>query len=108
MHEWYYEMIFKRKSFHRFSGTSLLSGDEIKEIQNHIQCLQPLILWQLKENRQRGGFQPLLRVQPPELFLLGYPLFRLKVSVITPEKIKPKAMEPAMRRVMEPKRTPSV
>ncbi len=43
MHEWYYEMIFKRKSFHRFSGTSLLSGDEIKEIQNHIQCLQPLM-----------------------------------------------------------------
>ena len=43
MEELYYEMIFKRKSFRRFTGANYLSEDEIQEIQNHIQRLQPLV-----------------------------------------------------------------
>ena len=43
MDELYYDMIFKRKSCHIFSGVSRLSDEEIKEILCHIQKLQPLV-----------------------------------------------------------------
>lgn len=43
MNELYYDMIFKRKSFHRFTGAYVLSQDELQEIHNHIQSLQPLM-----------------------------------------------------------------
>lgn len=39
----YYEMIFKRKSFHMFPGTKHLSESELQEINNQFAVLQPLI-----------------------------------------------------------------
>lgn len=43
MNKIYYEMIFKRKSFHRFTGVNVLSEDEIIEINDHIHKLNPLV-----------------------------------------------------------------
>ena len=54
MDELYYDMIFKRKSFHIFSGVSRLSDEEIKEILCHIQKLQPLV----------NGINPEFRIVP--------------------------------------------
>ena len=43
MNERYYEMIFKRKSFHMFPGTKHLSGSELQEIENQFAALRPLV-----------------------------------------------------------------
>lgn len=43
MDELYYNMIFKRKSFHRFTGKKKLSETELQEIQNKISELKSLI-----------------------------------------------------------------
>ena len=43
MQELYYQMIFKRKSFHRFTGTKFLSEEVMKELQNQTKELRPLV-----------------------------------------------------------------
>ena len=38
-----YDMIFKRKSFRRFNGTLALSQDELKDIYQKLENLNPLV-----------------------------------------------------------------
>ena len=38
----YYEMLFKRKSFHLFRGTGVISPDERKELEARIKAVRPL------------------------------------------------------------------
>lgn len=54
--EQYYAMILKRKSFHTFSGETGLLPEELKEIEEHIQKITPLM----------EGIHTLVRIVPKE------------------------------------------
>lgn len=43
MKQLYYEMIFKRKSFHIFKDTGTISSEEIQDIEETYRTLRPLV-----------------------------------------------------------------
>lgn len=79
----YYDMIFKRKSFHIFTGSKRLSVDELQEIQKHVLTLVPLeknirtafrLVPRSQTTCRRGEYCVLIYSEPKEHHLqnIGY------------------------------------